>query len=220
MVLIVFGLFTVIATALLGLPSGVGLGDGLTLPRRPAGCEPSTFRSISPINTRSGPARDIAALFLFCSYFGTDQSQVQRYLTARIGRRGAALAADERVLENPAAARRAPPRHARVHLLLFTPPPLLFSSADVARLRAGTLLRRMRRSRPIRDRGRRQACHRDRARLRAQVQGRRPSRCREGERQASRGGAQRIHGRAAALVRQNNGVERSPTSTTSPPRSS
>ena len=25
----------------------------------------------------------IAALFLFCSYFGTDQSQVQRYLTAR-----------------------------------------------------------------------------------------------------------------------------------------
>ena len=24
----------------------------------------------------------IAALFLFCSYFGTDQSQVQRYLTA------------------------------------------------------------------------------------------------------------------------------------------
>ena len=26
----------------------------------------------------------IAALFLFCSYFGTDQSQVQRYLTARL----------------------------------------------------------------------------------------------------------------------------------------
>ena len=25
----------------------------------------------------------IAALFLFCSYFGTDQSQVQRYLTTQ-----------------------------------------------------------------------------------------------------------------------------------------
>ncbi|MEZ5417008.1 MAG: hypothetical protein R2708_06665 [Vicinamibacterales bacterium] len=25
----------------------------------------------------------LAAFFLFCSYFGTDQSQVQRYLTAK-----------------------------------------------------------------------------------------------------------------------------------------
>ena len=31
----------------------------------------------------------IAALFLFLSYFGTDQSQVQRYLAGQVGGRGA-----------------------------------------------------------------------------------------------------------------------------------
>ena len=46
----------------------------------------------------------IGGLFLMLSYFGCDQSQVQRYLTAQVGRRGAAFAADERVREDSAAA--------------------------------------------------------------------------------------------------------------------
>ena len=44
------------------------------------GCRHSTSRSIST-NQYTFWSGTIAALFLFCSYFGTDQSQVQRYLT-------------------------------------------------------------------------------------------------------------------------------------------
>ena len=51
------------------------------------------------------------------SYFGCDQSQVQRYLTAQVGRRGPPLAADERVREDPAADRGAADRRADVRLL-------------------------------------------------------------------------------------------------------
>ena len=47
----------------------------------------------------------IGGLFLMLSYFGCDQSQVQRYLTAKSIDEGAAVAADERVLEDPAAGR-------------------------------------------------------------------------------------------------------------------
>ena len=46
----------------------------------------------------------IGGLFLMLSYFGCDQSQVQRYLTAKSIDEGAPLAADERVRQDPAAA--------------------------------------------------------------------------------------------------------------------
>ena len=59
----------------------------------------------------------IAALFLFCSYFGTDQSQVQRYLTARSIDEARDVAADERLLEDSAAGARAAGRRARLPLL-------------------------------------------------------------------------------------------------------
>ena len=51
-------------------------------PRPPAACAASTSRSTLS-NQYTVWSGIIAAFFLFCSYFGTDQSQVQRYLTAR-----------------------------------------------------------------------------------------------------------------------------------------
>ena len=88
MVLIVFGLFAVIATALLGLPSGVGLVDGLSVAAATGRLRTFDF-SFDLTNQYTFWSGTIAALFLFCSYFGTDQSQVQRYLTARsVTRRG------------------------------------------------------------------------------------------------------------------------------------
>ena len=80
--LIVFGLFAMIAAALLGLPDGVER-------RRRLGIAAATGRlrtfdfSFDLTNQYTFWSGTIAALFLFCSYFGTDQSQVQRYLTAR-----------------------------------------------------------------------------------------------------------------------------------------
>ena len=82
MVLIVFGLFAVIATAILGYPSGIGAGDGLAIAGATGRLQTFDF-SFDLTNQFTFWSGTIAALFLFCSYFGTDQSQVQRYLTAR-----------------------------------------------------------------------------------------------------------------------------------------
>jgi SSS family transporter len=82
MALIVFGLFAVIAAAVLGLPDGVGLADGLGVAAAAGRLRTFDF-SLDITNQYTFWSGTIAALFLFCSYFGTDQSQVQRYLTAR-----------------------------------------------------------------------------------------------------------------------------------------
>jgi Na+/proline symporter len=79
----------------------------------------------------------IAALFLFCSYFGTDQSQVQRYLTARSvneARRSLLMSAYWKI-----------PLQFVVLFLgvlvfafyVFTPPPMIFSSVHTERMRTG-----------------------------------------------------------------------------------
>ena len=137
MVLIVFGLFAVIATALLGLPSGVGLTDGLSIAAATGRLRTFDF-SFDLTNPYTFWSGMIAALFLFCSYFGTDQSQVQRYLTARSvdeARHSLLMSAYWKI-----------PLQLLVLLLgvlvfvfyVFTPPPLLFSSAQTERLRAGS----------------------------------------------------------------------------------
>jgi SSS family solute:Na+ symporter len=82
MVLIVFGLFAVIVTAILGYPSGVSVSDGLAVAGATGRLRTFDF-SLNITNQYTFWSGTIAALFLFCSYFGTDQSQVQRYLTAK-----------------------------------------------------------------------------------------------------------------------------------------
>jgi len=137
MVLIVFGLFAVIATALIGLPSGVGLGDGLSIAAATGRLRTFDF-SFDLTNQYTFWSGMIAALFLFCSYFGTDQSQVQRYLTARSvdeARHSLLMSAYWKI-----------PLQLLVLLLgvlvfvfyVFTAPPLLFSTAQAERLRAGS----------------------------------------------------------------------------------
>ena len=82
MVLIVFGLVAVVVALVVGLPDGVGLGDAMHLAGTVGRLQIFDFQfSLSDRYTVwSGT---IAAFFLFCSYFGTDQSQVQRYLSAK-----------------------------------------------------------------------------------------------------------------------------------------
>ena len=82
MSLIVGGLLVIIATAILGLPAGVSLGDGLAVAAATGRLRSFDF-SFDLTNQYTFWSGTIAALFLFCSYFGADQSQVQRYLTAR-----------------------------------------------------------------------------------------------------------------------------------------
>jgi SSS family transporter len=80
--IIVGGLAAAVVMLVMGLPDGVGLGDALHLAGATGRLQVFDFRFdvTDRFNFWSGT---IAAFFLFCSYFGTDQSQVQRYLAAK-----------------------------------------------------------------------------------------------------------------------------------------
>jgi SSS family solute:Na+ symporter len=80
MVLIVFGLVAAIVVLMMGLPENVTVAEALHIAGSTGHLRTFdfTFDVTNPYTFWSGT---IAALFLFLSYFGTDQSQVQRYLT-------------------------------------------------------------------------------------------------------------------------------------------
>jgi Na+/proline symporter len=80
MVLIVFGLIAAVVVLVLGLPGDVGVVEALKLAGATGRMQTFDF-SFDLTNQYTFWSGTIAALFLFCSYFGTDQSQVQRYLT-------------------------------------------------------------------------------------------------------------------------------------------
>jgi Na+/proline symporter len=80
MVLIVFGLVAAVAVLIAGLPDDVGLLPALKIAGVAGRLQTFDF-SFDLTNQYTFWSGTIAALFLFCSYFGTDQSQVQRYLT-------------------------------------------------------------------------------------------------------------------------------------------
>jgi SSS family transporter len=136
MALIVFGMFAVVAAAILGWPSGVGIADGLSIAAATGRLRTFDF-SFDLTNPYTFWSGTIAALFLFCSYFGTDQSQVQRYLTARSvdeARHSLLMSAYWKI-----------PLQVLVLLLgvlvfvfyVFNPPPLLFNPAHVERVERG-----------------------------------------------------------------------------------
>jgi Na+/proline symporter len=80
MVLIVFGLVAAVVVLVMSLPADVGFVDALTLAGATGRMRLFDFR-FDHTEQYTFWSGTIAALFLFCSYFGTDQSQVQRYLT-------------------------------------------------------------------------------------------------------------------------------------------
>ncbi|OFW13209.1 MAG: sodium:solute symporter [Acidobacteria bacterium RIFCSPLOWO2_02_FULL_67_21] len=82
MVLIVGGLTASIVVLVLALPPEVGIVQALHIAGATGRLQTFDF-TFDLSNQYTFWSGTIAALFLFCSYFGTDQSQVQRYLTAR-----------------------------------------------------------------------------------------------------------------------------------------
>ncbi len=80
MVLIVFGLVAAVVVLIMGLPEEVGLLPALRIAGAAGRLQTFDF-SFDLTNQYTFWSGTIASLFLFCSYFGTDQSQVQRYLT-------------------------------------------------------------------------------------------------------------------------------------------
>ncbi|MGD8495754.1 MAG: sodium:solute symporter [Gemmatimonadales bacterium] len=82
MFLIVVGLGALLVILVTGIPSDVGLGNALRLAGETGRLKTFDF-SFSLTETYTFWSGLIGGLFLMLSYFGTDQSQVQRYLTAR-----------------------------------------------------------------------------------------------------------------------------------------
>jgi Na+/proline symporter len=128
----------VIVTAVVGLPDGVGVGDALALAGTTGRLRTFDF-SFDLTNQYTFWSGTIAALFLFCSYFGTDQTQAQRYLTARSvddARHSLLMSAYWKI-----------PLQVLVLVLgilvfvfyTFNPPPLLFSTVHTERMRSGPM---------------------------------------------------------------------------------
>ena len=133
--LIVFGLVAVIVAAIAGFPDGVGVADGFSIAAATGRLQTFEF-SFDLTNQYTFWSGTIAAFFLFCSYFGTDQSQVQRYLTAK--------SADEARHSLLMSGYWKIPLQALVLILgvlvfvfyVFNPPPLIFSRTATERLSA------------------------------------------------------------------------------------
>jgi solute:Na+ symporter, SSS family len=82
MVVVVSSLLIAFTALVLGLPDGVGLGDALRIAGSTGRLQMFDFR-LDFTEQYTFWSGTVAALFLFLSYFGTDQSQVQRYLAAK-----------------------------------------------------------------------------------------------------------------------------------------
>ena len=134
MYLIVFGLVAACVTLIVGLPSTISINEALDIAGTAGRLQAFNF-STDPSVRFTFWTGTIGALFLFLSYFGTDQSQVQRYLTAK--------SVDEARTSLFMSAYWKIPLQALVMIIgvfmfvfyLFTPPPMLFNRVHDERMR-------------------------------------------------------------------------------------
>jgi len=135
MVVIIVGVLAAVVVLALGLPSNVSIGDALHIAGATGRMQALDF-SFDLNKTYTFWSGMIGGLFLMLSYFGCDQSQVQRYLTAKSvdeGRHSLLMSAFFKI-----------PLQIIIPLIgilmfafyLFTPPPLLFNAVHDARVRA------------------------------------------------------------------------------------
>ncbi len=136
MVMIVGGLLAALLVLVMGLPGDVSIADALHIAGSAGRLQTFDF-TFDLTNQYTFWSGTIAALFLFCSYFGTDQSQVQRYLTTASvneARNSLLMSAYWKI-----------PLQALVLLIgvlmfvyyLFTPGPMLFDARYDRQLREG-----------------------------------------------------------------------------------
>ncbi len=134
MYLIVGGLLAAVVALILGLPDTVSVGEAMHIAGSAGKLQAFNF-STDPSVRFTFWTGTIGALFLFLSYFGTDQSQVQRYLTAK--------SVDEARTSLFMSAYWKIPLQALVMIIgvlmfvfyLFTPPPMLFNNVHDTRVR-------------------------------------------------------------------------------------
>ena len=136
MMVIVGGVFATVVILIVGLPAGVGLGEALGVAGSTGRLTTIDF-SLDLNETYTFWSGLLGGLFLMLGYFGCDQSQVQRYLTAEsvdAGRRSLLMSAFWKI-----------PLQALILLTgvlvfifyLFNEPPMLFNAAHERQVRAG-----------------------------------------------------------------------------------
>src|SRR5688572_22225242 len=136
MVLIVGGMLAAFIVLLFGLPDDITIPQALRVAGSTGRLQTFDFR-VDLTNQYTFWTGTIAGLFLFCSYFGTDQSQVQRYLTTKSvedARSSLLMSAYWKI-----------PLQALVLLVgvfmflffLFTPAPMLFNKVHEREMREG-----------------------------------------------------------------------------------
>jgi len=134
--LTVFALFAAIVVLAMGLPDGVGVGDVLRIAGSTGRLDAFDFQ-FSLTQTYTFWSGMLGGLFLMLSYFGCDQSQVQRYLTAKSvdeGRASLLMSAYWKI-----------PLQVLVLMVgvftflfyLFNPSPMLFNPVHEASVRSG-----------------------------------------------------------------------------------
>jgi solute:Na+ symporter, SSS family len=136
MVLIVGGLGALLVVLLMGIPGDIGIGSALEVAGATGRLDTFDF-SFSLNETYTFWSGLIGGTFLMLSYFGTDQSQVQRYLTAR--------SVDEARSSLFISAYWKIPLQALVLMIgvlvfvyyLFSPPPLLYNVEHATAVEAG-----------------------------------------------------------------------------------
>ena len=137
MVVIVAGLVAVVFALVLGLPEDVGLGEALHIAGATGRLTTIDFQ-FDLNETYTFWSGLIGGLFLMLGYFGCDQSQVQRYLTAesvKAGRRSLLMSAFVKI-----------PLQALILLTgvlvftfyLFQAPPMLFNPVHEAEMQASS----------------------------------------------------------------------------------
>ena len=138
MALTVFALVVAMVFLVAGLPSGVGVDDALTIAGGTGRLDAFDFE-FTLTETYTFWSGMLGGLFLMLSYFGCDQSQVQRYLTARSvddGRTSLLMSAFWKI-----------PLQVLVLVVgvftflfyLFNQPPLLFNPVHEERVRASAV---------------------------------------------------------------------------------
>jgi len=136
MVVIVVGVGAAVVILILSLPDGVGVGEALHVAGATGRLTTIDF-SLDFTETYTFWSGVVGGLFLMLGYFGCDQSQVQRYLTAQsvdAGRRSLLMSAFWKI-----------PLQALILLTgvlvfvfyLFHEPPMLFNAEHESEIRAG-----------------------------------------------------------------------------------
>jgi Na+/proline symporter len=82
MLIMTVGLLAALITAIALLPAGVGFGEALSLAGAAGRLNPAVW-TFNPDDRYTVFSGLLGGMFLMLSYFGCDQSQVQRYLTGR-----------------------------------------------------------------------------------------------------------------------------------------